>query len=266
MQAETSEVNEFLNLLKKETKMVAMLAPSFPVDFHYESIIGMLKRLGFKYVLEISRGATETNKQLLALMKLHPERRYITSPCPSIMRIIRNKYPELLSFLALVDSPMSATAKIAAKEYPGYKKVNICPCFVKKLEAREDYPDLDILSLTYQELQRIFDIRKIKPRESDKKTGFDIVGPDTRLYPISGGLAQSSGITQGLTDAEYDVVSGPVLSEKTLKEFPTRIELKVLDILFCEGGCINGPGIISRVSLEEKRKKVTDYWKNIIWK
>ena len=72
----TPEIKEFLNLLDKKTKMVAMVAPSFPVDFKYPDIVGMLKRLGFKYVAEVAKGAIETNKQLLALMKLHPDKRY----------------------------------------------------------------------------------------------------------------------------------------------------------------------------------------------
>ena len=260
MENTTAEIKELLDLIDKKEKMVAMLAPSFPIDFKYPEIVGMLKRLGFKYVVEVARGAAETNRQLIALIKLHPDKRYITSPCPAIVRLIKNKYPELVQFLARVDSPMSATAKIITKEYPGYRKVYIGPCFVKKLEAKEDYPELNILVLTYKELKNIFETKKISPKITDKLARFDIVGKETRLYPISGGLAQSSGLTKKLTDSEYDVISGPKLVEKVLQEFPTKTELKLLDILFCDGGCISGGGIISKDSIEEKRKKITDYW------
>lgn len=260
MENTTPEAKELLALLKQKTKMVAMVAPSFPVDFSYPEIIGMLKQLGFKYVVEVSNGAIETNRQLLALMKLHSDKRYITSPCPSIVRLVRNKYPNLLPFLAKIDSPMSACAKIVARKYPGYKKVYIGPCFVKKLEASEDCPELNILVLTYKELQKIFKAKKISPRKSDGVLTFDIAGSVTRLYPISGGLAQSSGLTKKLTDDEYDVISGPTLIEKNLQYFPIKTSLKLLDILFCDGGCISGGGIISKDSIEGKRKKITDYW------
>ena len=70
------EANKLLNLIEKKEKMVVMLAPSFPVVFDYPVIVGMLKRIGFKYVAEVARGAEETNKQLLALMKLHPDKKY----------------------------------------------------------------------------------------------------------------------------------------------------------------------------------------------
>ena len=219
MPSATPEIKKLLELIGKKTKMVAMLAPSFPLDFSYLEIVGMLKRLGFKCVIEVARGAIETNQQLRALLKLHPDKKYISSPCPSIVRLIRNKYPHLAPFLTPIDSPMIATARIVAKKYPNYKKVYIGPCFVKKIEAKEDHPELKILVLTYKEIVEVFKIKNISSKKIDKSSSFDVIGPKTRLYPISGGLAQSSGLTKKFTDPEYDVISGPKLSEKVLREF-----------------------------------------------
>ncbi|GAG38520.1 unnamed protein product, partial [marine sediment metagenome] len=67
--------------------------------------------------------------------------------------------------------------------------------------------------------------------------------------------------TKKLTDPEYDVVSGPKLAEKTIQEFPSQPELKLLDILYCEGGCINGAGVITKDSLDRRRQKIITYWK-----
>ena len=267
----TPEIQELFNLLEKKSKLVAMVAPSFLVDFNYPEIVGMLKRLGFEYVVEVAKGAVETNKQLLALLEVHPNNRYIASPCPAIVRMIRNKYPDLVQFLAPIDSPMSATAKIVAKKYPSHKKVFIGPCFVKKIEAKEDYPELDILVLTFKEIKKAFEvnniffkgvssrqagrpnelaplgtslfcsppqsggvhkiIKNILPKKSAKSYSFDIVGSETRLYPISGGLAHSSGLNEKFTASECYIVSGPKLSEEALQKFLTEDSVKVLDIL-----------------------------------
>lgn len=256
----TAEAKELLDLLDRGADMVAMLAPSFIVVFDYPKIVGMLKNTGFKKVVEVARGAEETNKQLLALMKLHPDRKYITNPCPTVVRMIRNKFPQVVDYLAPIDSPMSATAKICARKWPSYKKVFIGPCMLKKLEAKEDHPNLDILAVTFKDLQEIFKIKKIKPGFLDKFIDFDIKARKTRLYPISGGLAQSSGIVEKLTDPQYDVISGTALVEKILQEFLNKPELKILDILNCEGGCIAGPGIVSPDSLDRRRQKVINYW------
>lgn len=254
------ESKELLSLIDKKEKLVAMMAPSFPVVFEYPKIIGMLKRLGFKSVVEVARGAEETNKQLLALLKLHPDRKYITNPCPTIVRLIRNNYHYLIRYLSPIDSPMIATAKIVAKEYPKCKKVFIGPCIAKKLEAKEDHPELDILVLTYKELQDIFRYNNISFEQKDKSARFDLIAQETRLYPVSGGLSQSSGIIKKFTDPEYDVISGPELSKKALDEFIANYDLKILDILNCDGGCINGPGIESKDSLDRRRQKVINYW------
>lgn len=265
------EAKELLELINntaqnKPAGLIAMVAPSFIVDFDYPEIVGMLKMLGFKYVVEVAKGAEETNKQLLALMKLHPGRKYITNPCPTVVRLIRNKYPELLEYLAPIDSPMSATAKIVDKKWPtradslSYKKVFIGPCLLKKLEASEDRKNLDILCITFKDLQQIFDIKNIDKNAFNKKAKFDILGNETRLYPISGGLAQSSGVVSKLTDPEFDVISGPALVNKVLSEFLKNNDLKLLDILNCEGGCINGPGMNSKASLDDRRKRVIDFY------
>ena len=260
MKEETVDIKELINLLDKNTKLVAMIAPSFLVDFSYPEFVGMLRRLGFDKVIEVSRGAVETNKQLLALMKQNPDMRYITNPCPTVVRLIRSEYPHLIKHLSPIDSPMSASAKIAVKRYPNHKRVFIGPCLFKKLEAKEDHQDLDILVLTYKEIQDVFDFKKIKSQKKDKSTSFDIAAQNTRLYPISGGLAQSSNIVKKFTDPQYDVISSPKLVNKILQEFPNKPELRVLDILNCEGGCINGPGVMTKASLDKRRQNIIKHW------
>lgn len=263
MENQTPDTKRFLDLVANNEKMVAMVAPSFPIDFGYPEIIGMLKRLGFQYTVEVARGAVETNRELNELLQKNPDKKYISNPCPTIVRIIRRQFPELVQFLTKIDTPMSATAKIVAERFPGYKKVFIGPCIAKKLEAKEDYPELDILVLTYRELKQIFGIKGITPGANDELQAFDIESKQTRLYAISGGLAQSSCLTKNLFDPEYDVVSGIQSSEKHLRGFLANKELKVLDILACEGGCINGPGIEAKDPIEVRREKVVSYWDKI---
>lgn len=237
-----------------------MVAPSFPIDFDYPVIAGCLRRLGFEIVVEVSVGAQETNRQLLELLKLYPDKRLITAPCPTVVRLIRHKYPELVPYLAIIDSPMSATAKVILKQFPGLKPVFIGPCLAKKLEAKEDRSDLGILVLTYAELKQVFKAKNIQPETKDKEASFDITGLPTRLYPVSGGLAQSAGLNELLTDEEYDVVSSHQLVEKALQAFRENTKLRVLDILYCDGGCLNGPGTNRTLSLEQRRQKIISHW------
>jgi iron only hydrogenase large subunit-like protein len=256
----TAETQLLLSSLDKKEKLVAMIAPSFPVMFSYPSIVAKLKRLGFSKVVEVSLGAVQTNQQLYDLLKNNPRARYITSPCPTIVRLIRTQYPGLVKYLSPTDSPMVATAKIVRKEFPGYKIFFIGPCLLKKQEASQDHPELQITVLTYRELVQIFTIRKIKSEKRDFLASFDLAGRNTRLYPISGGLSQSAGLNDILADEEYDVISGLPRVIESLKNFESNPKLRVLDILNCDGGCISGPGVVSPLSLEKRRLKVISHW------
>ncbi len=155
MEQQSPEIEELLRALKRKESLIAMLAPSFPIVFSYPQIVGKLKRLGFKRVIEVARGAQETNRQLLELLKKEPRSRYITSPCPAIVRLIRSKHPELEKYLSPTDSPMVASSKLVRDEFPGSRSVFIGPCLVKKLEARENLR-LNILAITFSELKNLF--------------------------------------------------------------------------------------------------------------
>lgn len=254
-----NEINILTQALTDKKKLVAILAPSFPIIFTYPAIIGMLKKLGFSYVVEVSAGAKKTNEQLLELLKNNPDKRYITSPCPTVVRMIRKQMPQYEKYLAYeVDSPMIASAKIAKEKYPDCQPVFIGPCLVKKLEAAEDHPDLNILVITYADLSQILINFNIK-EEAGTNEKFDIAESSTRIYPMDGGLAKSSGALKNLPEGEVKIVSGWKNCMEAIKDFDTNPKVRLLDILFCDGGCISGPGIKSALTTEERKKKIFDY-------
>jgi iron only hydrogenase large subunit-like protein len=255
-----SEVDALIQALNEKRKLVAMLAPSFPIVYSYPSIIAMLRKLGFSYVVEVSLGAKKTNEQLAKLLKDNPGSRYITSPCPTVVRMIRQQMPQYVKYFTHdVDSPMVATAKIVKENYPDYQPVFIGPCIVKKLEAREDNPDLNIIVITYAELAQVFAKYNIQeePGVQDK---FDLDGEGmTRIYPIDGGLSHSSGLMKGFQPGEIQTISGWGKCIEAIKNFDANPKIRLLDILFCDGGCIGGPGIKSTLNVEERKKKILDY-------
>jgi len=248
------------SLLQKKEHLVAMVAPSFPIMYGYPEIVTKLKALGFEYVIEVTAGAKKTNEAVAKLLKENPTSRFITSPCASFVRYVRTKHPEMLKYLAFqADSPMVATAKIVHETYPNYKPVFIGPCIVKKLEASEDYPELNMLVLTYKELNQILQEKGLSTLETNPQDRFDISEGPTRIYPFDGGLTDSSGIRSILKEEEIRIISGYKNCESILKEFEENKTIRFVDILFCEGGCINGPGITSPLSVPDRKKKVLEY-------
>jgi len=254
-----NEDKTLIELLEKKEKLVAMLAPSFPIVFQYPAIITMLKKLGFAYVVEVAVGAKKTNEELLTFLQNDPKARFITCPCPTVVRMIKKNMPQYAKYFTHnVDSPMVATAKIVKEKYPSYKLVFIGPCIMKKLEANEDFPELNILVLTYTEISEIFNHFGVK-EETNPDDHFNLSEPSmTRMYPLDGGLSHSSGLTNQLKPEQLKVVSGEE-NRKAIQEFDTNPTIKLLDILNCPGGCIYGPGIQSALTLEERKQRIMEY-------
>lgn len=260
----TPEAKQLIQLITQKTPLTAMLAPSFVIDFDFPQIVGKLKRLGFQYVLEVAVGAIDTNRQALQELKNHPQKRLITSPCPSIYQMIKTQYSQLLPFLSQADSPMVATARIIQQKFPETKPVFIGPCVVKKLEAAR-YPELKILSVTFKDIMIVLNHFQIKDNPADVKAEFDLGTCNTRIYPISGGLAESANLESVLKKEEYRVVSGPAEVKEALDEFLQNPQIRFLDILFCQAGCINGLGVINnKISLKERKDKVMAFWNQCI--
>lgn len=97
-----------------------MLAPTFVLDFKYPNIIGMMRQLGFDKVTELTFGARIVNWHYEEYVKEHSEQKYfISSPCPTCVTFIENKYPELTKYLIPAVSPMIAMAKVYKKTSSG---------------------------------------------------------------------------------------------------------------------------------------------------
>jgi len=252
-----TQIELITKLLHSKQLLIGMVAPSFPVMYMYPHIIGKIRRLGFDKVVEVTVGAAKTNSDLIKAFTDNPKARYITSPCPSVVRLIQKKYPELSTYVMIkTDSPMIATSKLMKEKYSHHIPVFIGPCFAKKTEAKDDPSALGIVVITYVELEALFQTFSIHDDISDSHAVFDMEELSTRSYPTDGALTQTSNIRSILKDEEIRIVSGWKNCDVALHEFATNSSIRLLDILFCDGGCISGPGIASPLSVEERRQRI----------
>lgn len=234
-------------------KYIAMLAPSFVVDFPYPSIISQLKELGFEKIVELTFGAKMVNREYHKLLE-NSNKMVISSVCPGIVDFIKNKFPKYKDNLILVDSPMIAMGKICKKTYPGYKTVFLSPCNFKKIEA-ENSKVVDYV-IDYKELKDLFLKYKINP--CDKEVYFNKFYNDyTKIYPLAGGLSKTAHLKGIVKKNEVKIIDGINEVAKFLEK-PNK-KIKFLDVNFCVGGCIGGPCINSKESIEARKKKVLDY-------
>ena len=151
-----SEIDNVKELLKNN-QVIASVAPSFISSFNLKSFSTLneaLKKIGFDFAEETARGAKVVIDEYEKLLKTKEYKNFITSCCPAINKMISTYYSDALPYLAKVDSPVIAHAKILKKENPECKIVFIGPCIAKKRECYES----GIIDgvLTFEELLEFF--------------------------------------------------------------------------------------------------------------
>lgn len=250
-------IEEKISLIKNN-ETVAMLAPSFPIDFKYPNIIGMLRELGFKEVTELTFGARMVNWEYANYIKDHPDQKFfIASPCPTVVAMMQNQYPELMKYLMPVVSPMASMARIHKKIKPDYKIIFLSPCWAKENIEAPKYKEIDAV-ITFKDLKTIFDKENIKEENFNRNYYFDsLIREYTKIYPVSGGLASTSHLQKLFKQDEILITDGVQNIKKALDDIKLgKSQYRFLDILNCDGGCIGGPAINNQYIPIEKRKDI----------
>lgn len=242
---EHSELPVVRELLKSGVRVAATVAPSFISSLNQDdfSLLRIaLAKLGFTVVEETAVGAqavTEEYKRLLAKGEM---RNFITSACPAACRLIQMYYPKALQYLAPVDSPMVAHAKMLHRNNPDLKVVFIGPCIAKKREADEHGIDA---VLTFEELLQLFaendiDLQTINHLGvANDNSGANLA----KAYPATQGIIRSFDVLpDGYCYLAVDGVDRLVDVLENIESLDhTFIEMNV-----CPGGCINGPCAIAQ--------------------
>ncbi|MDZ7616356.1 MAG: [Fe-Fe] hydrogenase large subunit C-terminal domain-containing protein, partial [Patescibacteria group bacterium] len=251
-------------LLASERPVAACLAPSFPAEFSeidYRRLVGMVRELGFRWVLEVSFGADLVARQYRELLAQPGGHRYIATNCPAIIGYVERYHPELIDCLAPIVSPMIAAARVARQAYgPSIGVVFIGPCIAKKAEADSRLLTGEVNAvLTFTELREMFHrtgavADTIAPSEFDPPFG-GIGG----VFPVGRGMLQAADIAEDLMTGEVVATQGRAHVLEAIKEFANgQLGAKLLEALCCEG-CIMGAGIASELPLFGRRRQVRQY-------
>jgi iron only hydrogenase large subunit-like protein len=136
------DLEAMLALLKIKTPTIAIAAPAVSSNFDNLALNlnGWLKTIGVEAFFDVSFGAELTVKSYLEYATQQNPKTIIAQPCPAIVTYIETYQPELLKWLAPIDSPMMHTIKMIREFYPKYKDHKILvlsPCIAKEREFDE---------------------------------------------------------------------------------------------------------------------------------
>jgi len=255
------------HLIGLPQRVFVSLAPSWLTEFGTLTaplLIAALKKLGFAGVSETALGAQQVSAHVARALQEEPARILLSSACPTVVAYVQKHRPHLTASVTGLFSPLLAHCRMLRQHYgESIGIVFIGPCIAKKLEA-DDNPELLDLALTFEDLRLWLAAERIDP--SALMPGpEDVFVPQGAeegvLYPVDGGMIAGIQAHCAVDDAAFMSFSGLAAVEKALDglEEIDRGHGLFLELLACEGGCVNGPKVSRQGSTVTKRRRILDH-------
>ena len=251
--------------------LIALPAPSLFGQFNHlneaDFVIQGLLNMGFKDVYEVAKAA-EYVTDFTRLYMNSPEATLpvISSACPAVVRLIKQRYPTLCDQLVPVLTPYELAGKLAKekaiKEHPeldpeDIKTVFISPCPAKVswaksvMEGQTVYVDLvTSMNDVYMEL-----LSKMKHGE---EPGIDAM---TEAGVVGMGWATTGGEAAALMNDGHLSADGIDNVMKVLDDLESGIfgDITFVELNACSPGCVGGVlaptnGFIARLHLSNLKK------------
>ncbi|HOV14082.1 MAG TPA: monomeric [FeFe] hydrogenase [Spirochaetota bacterium] len=270
---EKSQIIDVISHIKSKNKTVAMIAPSiigqFPGDI--KNIVYGLKKVGFDYVVEVALGADITAKvesEEFVERITKGDNLMGTSCCPAYIESVKKHSKAFLPFVSHAKTPMAYTAEIVREKYPDCITVFIGPCIAKKHEGINN-DKIDYV-LTFEEIESMFKAKDIdfsiwENSTNNLKEELDIKEATKigREFPVTSGV--SNAVKDSLSNLNSKIELKPVLVNGLNKQNVKLLNIygsgncpgNLVEVMSCEGGCIAGPGVITKP--QNSRKKLEEF-------
>jgi len=243
----------------KFTYRVAIPSPvlysQFSVETHPQKVLSSLKKMGFDFVVDIAYACEWVGIAIQEYLKEYEGRRpLISNFCPTVIRLIQVKYPDLVELVVPIEVPREIVAR-EAKRLLSHKLevamekigiIYITPCPAKMVSIREpamkekSWIDVAIsISDIYRPL--LVEMASLNEKDFDQNLGGESA--------FGSGWAMLGRISQSVGAESWVAVSG--LSNVT-KVFDDIENSKLRDIDFieataCVESCIGGALTVENV-------------------
>lgn len=236
----------FFEDLASGKKISMIAAPSVRVNFEdYKKLFGYLKSIGVNLIYDVSFGADITVWSYLKVIKNKKLPSIISQPCSAIVNYIQKYEPELIEYLAPVQSPMLCTA-IYMKKYENVSDhiAFLSPCISKSDEIHDKNTNGYVkYNVTFKKLIDYLKNNNIN-LDNFNEYDFDDIGCSLGfLFSRPGGLREN--VEDRVKDVWIRQIEGQRNVYNYLSEFKSRIQRGkklpfMVDILNCSHGCNYG--------------------------
>jgi len=260
-----NDIAEVKYLLGRKQKLILSLAPSWVVGFSDYSVPQLqqaIESLGFYGLSETAIGAEWVASDALKLIQSEKEKLWISSCCPVVVQLIKKYYPQYLNHITPLLSPMQAHARYLKTIYGSDCLVVFAgPCIAKKTELLADDNAVEV-AITFDELRSWLDDEALTPEFLNGKNNESTYAHNRpgSIYPVDGGMISVMRQNATITDAQMMTFSGLINIRNILDQLPQLHGHSLfLELMACEGGCINGPGMKQGENTASKRLNVLEH-------
>ncbi|MFP4013459.1 MAG: [Fe-Fe] hydrogenase large subunit C-terminal domain-containing protein [Chitinispirillaceae bacterium] len=242
------DFDALLEDLANGQKIIAIVAPSAASSFpsQFLNLNGWLKDLGVEAVFDVSFGAELTVKSYIEYINSTKAKTLISQPCPAIVTYIEMYLPELIPYLAPVDSPMLHTMKMIRKYYPQfaeYRIAAISPCLAKKREFHET--GLGEYNVGFKSVQNYLSRSGTDLNSYPEEPYMNPPAERAVGFSSPGGLLKTAerwvpGISESSRKIEGPEIIYNYL-DKLLESIDSGTAPALIDCLNCTHGCNGGP-------------------------
>ena len=239
-----------LDILDKFEYTVALPAPSFYGQFNHlddvNIILRALKLMGFDDVYEVSGAAEMVSEMSRIYIEQHKDKKpFISSACPSVVRLIRVRFPNLIEHLIPFNAPIDLAASQARKkamletglpsEKIGIIFITPCPAKVTSVYSPigNDKSEIDGVVAIKDVYTKILPFMKQTQDDSEELSISGKIG-------ISWG--GSGGEAGGLLIDNYLAADGIENVIRVLDDLEDQrfSDLDFIELNACSGGCVGG--------------------------
>jgi len=252
-----------MEMLENGDKVAVSIAPSFASVYSgwkQSRIPSALRVAGFSFISQTSIGAYQVAYHTAKHIEKNPDQMHVCSSCPVVVSYIEKYSTDHLRNLIPLVSPMVAHARMLKAKLPDYKVVFFGPCIAKIKESLR--PEARVFvdaALTFENLETLLHQKGIL-LEACEDSGFDEspIG-DSGLFPLEGGILKTANITTDILAENILSVSGSTEFIEALEIITNNKQDFILEPLFCNNGCINGPAIGKKTNVFTDRAEIISY-------
>ena len=259
-----------LDVLKQYEYTVALPAPSLYSQFNnlddVNIVLNALLMMGFHDVFEVSAAAELVSEATREYLSENPDRLpAISTACPSVVRLIRVRFPNLIPNLLPLNPPVEVAAILAAEKAmkeTGLPREKIGIIFISPCPSKVTYVKSP-LGTDHSEVDRVLAIKDVYPQ---LLSCMKAVGDDPPEIGTSGKIGiswgRSGGEASGLFTEEYLAADGIENVIRVLEDMEEQkfTNLKFVELNACNGGCVGGVLTVENPYVAEvKLKRLRKY-------